>query len=867
MKKLMPAWLVLALIVACSDEKPLSSTESDAAVIDMRDMAESDASPQVGDCITVEGAEAGAIEDSNGRASVVVSNRDSCARTYRLSTTASLRDGQPSNPRVIIEGAGPTTRTGNDIFDALHALALEEVRENSVAQISDGSFNDGNPVSCGTGGCFETGRLWKYVWTRDTAYAVDLGLAGIDPIRSTNSLNFKLSQRRSGGDLQVVQDTGTGGSYPVSSDRVAWAMGASTLLNSLQGDQRDAFAASALEALSNTLEHDRRIVYDAADGLYRGEQSFLDWREQSYPAWTATDPVHIAMSKALSTNLLHFHAMEFAAKLAGDAGDTTKRDRYEAWASELKAAIRDRLWLEEDGLFSTFIPTGLDQASTRRFDLLGSSLAVILGVADATQAKRILENYPHYGSAVPVQWPQQQQTAIYHNRAEWPFVSAYWLRAAAKADNSAVADRMVQSLMRGAALNLSNMENFEAGSGAAYVEDGEYSGPVVNSQRQLWSVAGYLAMVHGVVFGVHPSADGLQVAPYITSTMRNGIFKAAERLVLNDYPYLGHRVTVVVNLPIAMSGGQGGSYAVSEVRLNGEVVTGAINATALLDGQNVVEVVLGPAGPAGSFTERDDAEWTNVFQPRTPVISEITEVAGKLQFSIDRNGESADVSFAIFRDGQRVADMPNNTTAWTDPDYAPSSGSPCYVVEAMFASGNASQHSAPMCWWGAGYQNIQSFMAADFTNTGGTASESHGRFHYGDWGDAGHRLEITGFQPTNSGRHLVQGVYGNGAGGLTTGVTCAVKRLIVEDEITGALVSEGALIMPHLGSWDRWAESNLVAVELDAAKTYRIVIASDDAFINMSAFSHFADYTGGQGGRDGAFNRVNISELKVLYRP
>ena len=41
--------------------------------------------------------------------------------------------------------------------------------------------------------------------------------------------------------------------------------------------------------------------------------------------------------------------------------------------------------------------------------------------------------------------------------------------------------------MRGAALNLSNMENLEVTTGKAWVEDGPYSGPVVNSQRQLSS--------------------------------------------------------------------------------------------------------------------------------------------------------------------------------------------------------------------------------------------------------------------------------------------------------------------------------------------------------------------------------------------
>ena len=108
-------------------------------------------------------------------------------KTYTISTTASLRDNTPADKkRVVTEKDGSMIlRTGNTMLDALFAMTLEEVEENSVSQISDWSFNNGNPVDCN---CFETGEKWKYVWTRDTAYAVDLGLALVDPERSKNSL-------------------------------------------------------------------------------------------------------------------------------------------------------------------------------------------------------------------------------------------------------------------------------------------------------------------------------------------------------------------------------------------------------------------------------------------------------------------------------------------------------------------------------------------------------------------------------------------------------------------------------------------------------------------------------------------------------
>ncbi|MEM9074768.1 MAG: hypothetical protein AAGE52_40100, partial [Myxococcota bacterium] len=512
-------------------------------------------------------------------------------------------------------------------------------------------------------------------------------------------------------------------------------------------------------------------------------------------------------------------------------------------------------------LFSTFLTTTLDASATRRFDLLGSALAVILGVATDAQAARIVASYPHYGPATSVHWPQQQFTPIYHNRGEWPFVDAYWLRAAAQAGNDAVADRMVRALMRGAAINLSNMENFEAASGAPFVDEGESSGPIVNSQRQLWSVAGYLSMVHRTLFGLEATADGLAVRPFLSAALRGDLFADTDTLVLNDFPYHDARLTVVLHLPAS---GGAGAYSIRERRLDGDVVGDVLPRD--LSGPHRVDVFLGDAADPASITTRDPGDWRAIFQPRTPRAT-VARRGSDLVVGIDRNGESDEVTFAVYRNGVRVADdLPSSASEWVDasPDL---DRSPCYSIEACFAvSGNCSQHAPPTCWWGASTERVRSFPATDLRNVGGSESTNHGRFHYENWGDAGHSLELASFEANDTGAHLLQVVYGNGAGGVTTGITCAVKRAVVYAE-DGTLVGEGALIMPHLGTWSRWADSNFVSVDLVAGERYRIVIESDDAYVNMSAFDHFEAYTGGLGGRSGEFNRVNISELKVLVRP
>jgi hypothetical protein len=821
-------------------------------------------------CIPATGSVAGSgtLVDGTYTSTVSIDTPASCTRTYTLSTTAPLRDNEPMNPRTFAEGADDAViRTGNDLFDALYALALADAKEDSVDAISNGSFNGGQPIPCAAGGCFETGRLWTYVWTRDTSYAATLGLAALDPTRMRNSLELKTSKKRDGTDREIVQDTGSGGSHPVSSDRVVWAMGAWELLKYLDGAERAAFLDLAYEAISDTAERDRVVVFDPTDGLYRGEQSFLDWREQSYPAWTATDTVQIAMSKALSTNVAHYNLLDVASKLATEKGDTAAANKYAQWASSLKAAIAAKLWLSDANMFSTFVTTELDPSPTHQYDLLGSAFAVLFDVATPTQAASVLAGYPHLSKGAPVIFPEQKDTRIYHNRAIWPFATAFWLRAAAKVKNAQAIDLNVASLVRGAAMNLSNMENFEVTTGANWVDDGAFSGPVVNSQRQLWSVGGYLSMVHDVVFGLEASQTGIRFSPHVTRKMRSTLFAGVDSIALSHFHYKGRRISVVVHLPAADTGD--GVLDVASVKLDGkDVGTGETAPNDLADG-SVFDVVLSAGAPSTDtirvISDADVADYRNLFGPKNPNITGVAVSGAGLSVSWDPNGELAsDVTFDVYRDGAKIASaLPGSQTSYADAsasDYLTKTH--CYSVEAVFAgSGNASQHARPVCYWGPGNVRIVTVGAQSFTAAGGTWSTSHGKGHYDDWGNPSDSLTATNVFVPASGTYYLQVNEGNGAGDYTTGITCGVKAIEVFDGATK--VGGGVLVMPHTASWDNWADSSFVRVTLSAGKPYTVVIHEDASSFNMSDFEHFMLY-GGMGGTGGRFDKVNISELKLL---
>jgi hypothetical protein len=320
-----------------------------------------------------------------------------------------------------------------------------------------------------------------------------------------------------------MQDTGSGGGWPISTDRVVWFLGARHLL------EDRAFADTVYQALADTLAQDRRYVFDRRIGLYRGETSFLDWREQTYPAWTAHDVVFIAQSFALSTNVLHYQALQLAAAMARRRGQPTAAARYARRAESLKHAINARFWRPDRGLYMSYLGGPVDPKPFDAYDLLGLDLAVTSGVADSRRAEQSLEHYPAWPAGSPVIWPEKRDEPIYHNRAIWPFVSEYTLRAARRVGDPSLIALEVRSLMRGAALDASNMENYSLISQSTHVP-GKLGGPVVDSPRQLWSVAGYLDMVVRGVFGLE---DDGRVAPKLPASLVPMLFGTAARISLH----------------------------------------------------------------------------------------------------------------------------------------------------------------------------------------------------------------------------------------------------------------------------------------------------------------------------------------------
>jgi hypothetical protein len=799
-------------------------------------------------------------------------------RSYAHSTTMQLRDPGPQYTTYKEDAALPQVRSGNLAFDALFALAAHEMQLDSVKEIRDGNYNGNNAIPCD---CFETGEKWHYVWTRDLSYAADLGLAVLDPQRVRNSLLFKLSGWRDGvhpapqvagspDGLQIAQDTGSGGSWPVSTDRITWAFAAEEVLKALPPAERPAFAATALKALSNTIENDRLAAFDKSTGLYTGEESFLDWRDQSYAAWIPDDLASMASSKALSTNVGHYKALTLAAQLAREQGDAARARRYDGWAGDLKRAINTRLWLQDAGMYSSLTAAHFDGAPMHKFDWLGQSLAIVTGVADAGRARSILANYPHGPMGAPVIWPQQLDMPVYHNRAMWPFVTAYGLRAAVAGRNVAVADAAYDSLMRGAALNLSNMENLEWLSGQPLLLDEAHPkliGPVINSKRQLWSVGAYLGMVVRNVFGVSTTQEGIALAPFVTAKLRGGVFAASNDIALNNLRLQGRALSITLRLPIPGTTLDKGVYAVDRILLNGKPAGSAIKWTELA-ADNRIEIVLGKleAGEQAIHHVNADpyVETPAVFGPHEPAIAGLKrDAAGHAVVAIDAR-DSGGISYNIYRDGALVASK-LRTPAWTDRR---ASGIACYAVEAVFdGSGNRSHHSRPRCL-DAGVE-IPAGDARVRTGAGTTLAppklSTSARFdepHLANWGAPQDRFIVSDVKVPQAGAYALQIRYHNGANQVNLGISGGVKWLAVKDE-SGAIVAQGVVQLPHARiekAHTPSVYSTPLNLRLKGKGAYRIEMSD---FYNMSYLQSNSSFSAA-GGIEGPSNRFDIHGVRLL---
>ena len=407
--------------------------------------------------------------------------------------------------------AFPQYSSDYPLVEALYNLALEEMQQDIEADST-----------------FRTGKEWAGVWTRDISYSIILGMAQLQPKVSMYSLMRKVKNGR------IIQDTGTGGAYPVSTDRIIWAVAAWEVYKAT-GDKE--WLRESYQIIKNSLEDDYKNAYNQETGLVRGESSFLDWREQTYPLWM--QPADIYESENLGTNAAHYQANLVASQMAELLNDQEAAAKFLQVAERIKEGMNKRLWQEEKGYYGQYLYGRNYKTLSPRAEALGEALSVLFGVAGETRRQRVVSNTPVTDFGIPSIYPQIPGIPPYHNNGIWPFVQAYWSLAAAKTGNEKALTESISAIYRPAALFLTNKENFVASTG-------DYAGTQINSDRQLWSVAGNISMIYKVFFGIDMQADRLELKPFVpkafAGTHRLSNFKYRNALLQFELSGYGNQI-------------------------------------------------------------------------------------------------------------------------------------------------------------------------------------------------------------------------------------------------------------------------------------------------------------------------------------
>lgn len=221
------------------------------------------------------------------------------------------------------------------------------------------------------------------------SYSIILAMAALQPEVSRISLEHKISS-----DGCIIQDTGSGGAWPVSSDRQIWTIAAFEVYKTTGSRQ---WLEKIYPVIRRSLADDYKVVHDPATGLVRGETSFIDWREQSYPRWMQTADIYA--SESLGTSVVHAQAWRTLAEIARILGDKEQAATYTRHADEIAAAINNRLWMNDKGYYAMYLYGRDYPVINPRAEALGEALAILYDVAGEQRSKIITEKFPSPPSA------------------------------------------------------------------------------------------------------------------------------------------------------------------------------------------------------------------------------------------------------------------------------------------------------------------------------------------------------------------------------------------------------------------------------------------------------------------------------------
>ncbi len=661
----------------------------------------------------------------------------------------------------------PQLETPNLLHKAVYNMGLDEM------------VNAVEPDST-----LRTGAAWGGVWTRDVSYSIILSMAYMQPEASRISLMKKVDSMG-----RIIQDTGSGGAWPISTDREIWAVAAFEVYKAT-GDQK--WLEYIYPIIKRSLDADLLVAADPS-GLVKGETSFIDWREQSHPRWMQT--ADIAETLTLSTSIVHSRALTVLSQICDLLGHKDEARYYETHARSIADAINRELWVPQAGYYAMYLYGGDYRILNPRAETLGESLAILWDIASPERARIITESNPTTPFGVAIFYPQIADMPPYHNNALWPWVAAYWAMANAKAGNEQGVVEAIGSIMRPAALFCTNKENFVLDNGDIATQ--------LNSSNMLWCLAGNIAMTHKILFGIQYGINSLDFKPFVPEVL------AAERS-LKGFKYRNATLDITI---------KGYGDHIKNFTVNGRKQAPSINADAT--GHLVVEIEMADSPiPPLKVNHRD-----NLKAPLTPIVW--LENNGSL---LVWNPIEYIDHYRIMRNGREIARVKTTSYDASVPGE--------YLVIGVAKDGTESFAGQPR----SNRETI--FIDVPGENTSMTsaeiaypATEPVAGYRGKGYVETDHTTGSLTMPVTvpEDGDYVLRLRYASGNGSVNTENRATIRTVSVDGK------RAGAIIMPQrgVGNWNDWGLSTPVQVHLEKG-THAVSLTLEPENENMNIKSNHA---------------------------
>jgi hypothetical protein len=642
------------------------------------------------------------------------------------------------------------------LVDALYNLSLEEMTR---AVEKDSTLR--------------TGKEWAGVWTRDVSYSIILSMA----ILQTKAAKYSLLRKVKDG--VIIQDTGTGGAYPISTDRTIWAVAAWEIYK-VTGDKE--WLKKTYPIIKKSIEADLENAIDAKTGLVKGESSFLDWREQTYPEWM--QPADIFESQCLGTNAVHYEANLVLAAMAEELKDRATAAKHKEVAAGIKKAVNDFLWLKDKKYYGQFRYGRNFDLLSPRSETLGEALCVLFDIADVEKQNQVISNTPVNDFGTPCIYPQIPNMPPYHNNAIWPFVQSYWAMAAAKAGNESAVLHSLASIWRPAALFLTNKENFVA-------SNGDYASTQINSDNMLWSLSGNISMIYKVLFGMEYKTNSLAFKPFVPQ-------KLGGKQVLKNFRYRN----AILDITLAGYGNN-----ILSITLDGKPLKNA-EVPASLSGKHSIEIILKNNSPGGNVNMLPHHE--------SPGVPSVVRHGSKINWT-----PAIGLTYNVISNGKLISSQRDTAFVVTPEKFQE------IQIIAVDEQGYESFASDPLIVVSENMEikvEAERFVPQSESRYAGYSGEGYARTSLSG------NMTIHFTMPVSSdGVYAIDFRYANGNGPVNTENKCAMRSLLIDGK------EFSTVVLPQRGKeeWSDWGFSNVVIADLTSGD-HRITLTYKEHNANMN---------------------------------